>query len=553
MPYKTALVYTYDCGDFGKNLEDCLVKADYAGFAARRAQVAPARQAARHRHFQHGRGLECRADRARRAALRSDRHGDRSRSARTITARATQTAFRQIIADKLGIAPDRVRFKFGDTDQVAIGTGTFGSRSMIAAAPRCCIAADKIVAKGTKIAAHLMEAGEHDIVFEDGKFVVAGTDKSVDLVDGRARLPSCRQSCPKGMEPGLFETGTFDGGERTYPNGCHISEVEIDEDDRRGRARALHRGRRRRPHDQPAAGRRPVARRHRPGRRPGADGEHRLRRIRASSCPARSWTTRCRARTISAPSSSARTRCRPRPTRSASRAPAKSGTVGALPSVMNAVNDALAAHRRALRADAGDAGEGLARAACRGPMSAGGKHHILIAGGGIGGLAAALALLDRGHDVDVYEQAPDLKEVGAGVQISPNGNRALHALGVFEAMQRLSCNTVGQGSPAVEHRQDLEAVRPRHRGDRALRLSLCHGLPPGPSAGARRRGAGEEARRDPSRPPRRRLQRSEGGRVTLDFDGRLEGRGRCADRRRRRPFRDPPRACSAATARASSA
>jgi salicylate hydroxylase len=77
-------------------------------------------------------------------------------------------------------------------------------------------------------------------------------------------------------------------------------------------------------------------------------------------------------------------------------------------------------------------------------MSAGGKHHVLIAGGGIGGLAAALALLDRGHDVDVYEQASDLREVGAGVQISPNGNRALHALGVFEAMQRLSCNTVGK-------------------------------------------------------------------------------------------------------------
>jgi salicylate hydroxylase len=77
-------------------------------------------------------------------------------------------------------------------------------------------------------------------------------------------------------------------------------------------------------------------------------------------------------------------------------------------------------------------------------MSAGAKHRFLIAGGGIGGLSAALALLDRGHDVDVYEQAPDLKEVGAGVQISPNGNRALHSLGVFEAMQRLSCNTVGK-------------------------------------------------------------------------------------------------------------
>src|SRR5580700_566267 len=72
------------------------------------------------------------------------------------------------------------------------------------------------------------------------------------------------------------------------------------------------------------------------------------------------------------------------------------------------------------------------------------KHHILIAGGGIGGMAAALALLNRGHDVDVYEQAEELKELGAGVQISPNGTRALHALGVLTPLRRLSCETSGK-------------------------------------------------------------------------------------------------------------
>ncbi len=71
-------------------------------------------------------------------------------------------------------------------------------------------------------------------------------------------------------------------------------------------------------------------------------------------------------------------------------------------------------------------------------------HHILIAGGGIGGMAAALALINRGHKVDVYEQAAELKEFGAGVQISPNGTRALHALGVLDKLRRLSCDTAGK-------------------------------------------------------------------------------------------------------------
>src|SRR5258708_17840192 len=71
-------------------------------------------------------------------------------------------------------------------------------------------------------------------------------------------------------------------------------------------------------------------------------------------------------------------------------------------------------------------------------------HHILIAGGGIGGMAAALALITRGHDVEVYEQAPELKEFGAGVQISPNGTRALHALGVLDKLRQLSCDTEGK-------------------------------------------------------------------------------------------------------------
>ena len=108
-----------------------------------------------------------------------------------------------------------------------IGTGTFGSRSTACAGTAMLMAADKIIAKGTRLAAHMLEAGEHDIEFKNGRFAVAGTDKSVDLA-AVARDAFVPAKLPKGMEPGLYETGTFDGGQRTYPNGCHISEVEID-------------------------------------------------------------------------------------------------------------------------------------------------------------------------------------------------------------------------------------------------------------------------------------------------------------------------------------
>ncbi len=226
MPYKTALVYTYDCGDFGKNLEDCVKLADYAGFAKRRAESEK-------RGFLRGLGIASTVEASNaglieHAELRFDPTG-------TITVlvgthdhgQGHQTTFRQIISSKLGVDPSRIAFKFGDTDQIMIGTGTFGSRSTACAGTAMLMAADKLIAKGTRIAAHMLEAGEHDIVFKDGKFAVTGTDKAVDLVQV-ARDAFVPAKLPKGVEPGFYETGTFDGGQRTYPNGCHISEVEID-------------------------------------------------------------------------------------------------------------------------------------------------------------------------------------------------------------------------------------------------------------------------------------------------------------------------------------
>src|SRR5581483_9493731 len=208
MPFKTALVYTYDCGDFGKNLTDCLDEADYAGYEARREESLK-------RGKLRGIGISNTVEASNsglieQAELRFDPTG-------TLTVamgshdhgQGHQTSFRQIVADKLGLPPERVRYQYGDTDQTAAGTGTFGSRSMACGGTALVLAADKIVNKGRKIAAHVMEAAEHDIVFENGKFVVAGTDKSISLPQVAAAAFNPR-ALPKGLEPGLFETGTFD-------------------------------------------------------------------------------------------------------------------------------------------------------------------------------------------------------------------------------------------------------------------------------------------------------------------------------------------------------
>jgi carbon-monoxide dehydrogenase large subunit len=227
MPFQTALTYTYDCGDFGKNLQDGLEQSDHAGFAARREKSA-------RRGMLRGIGVSNTVAATNfglieHAELRFDPTGTLTLAMGTHDhGQGHATSFRQIIADKLGIGPERVRFKHGDTDQIAIGTGTFGSRSMVAGGTALLLAAEKIVAKGKKLAAHLMEADEHDVAFARGRFTVVGTDKTIGLIEV-AQNSFAPRNLPGGMEPGLFESGTFDGGARSFPNGCHVCEVEIDQ------------------------------------------------------------------------------------------------------------------------------------------------------------------------------------------------------------------------------------------------------------------------------------------------------------------------------------
>jgi carbon-monoxide dehydrogenase large subunit len=140
-----------------------------------------------------------------------------------------ETTFAQIVAEKLGIPIGNVEVVHGDTSKIPFGMGTYGSRSLAVGGSAISNAVDKIIAKGRKIAAHLLEAGEGDLEFKDGKYSVIGTDraKTFGEVALTAYVP---HKYPEGLEPGLEESAFYDPKNFTFPAGCHVCEVEIDPD-----------------------------------------------------------------------------------------------------------------------------------------------------------------------------------------------------------------------------------------------------------------------------------------------------------------------------------
>src|SRR5712691_5607082 len=228
MPYKNPLGVTYDCGEFEKNMDDALKLADVAGFAARR-------EAARRRGALRGLAVVNAIERAAGpqpefAEIRFAPSGSATVLMGTKNqGQGHETTFKQILNERLGLDPAEVRYIDGDTDRVAFGMGTMGSRSTVVGGTALWMAADKVIAKGMKIAARLLEAAEADIVFADGRFRVAGTDRAVALKEV-ARAAFLPAQLPPGLEPGLYETGTFAPKQATWPNGCHVCEVEVDPD-----------------------------------------------------------------------------------------------------------------------------------------------------------------------------------------------------------------------------------------------------------------------------------------------------------------------------------
>jgi carbon-monoxide dehydrogenase large subunit len=226
MPFKTGLIYTYDCGDFGKNLEDCLASADYQEFPGRRAA---AEAIGKLRGIGISNTVEAsNAGMVESAQIRFDNSGTLTLLMGTHDhGQGHGTTFKQMLSEMLGLDTDMMQFVYGDTDKIQIGTGTFGSRSAACGGTAVKMAADKIIEKGSRIAAHMLEAADADISFEGGSFTVTGTDKSVTLSDV-AKTAFKPGLLPSDIEPGLYETGTYNGGTPTFPNGCHIAEVEID-------------------------------------------------------------------------------------------------------------------------------------------------------------------------------------------------------------------------------------------------------------------------------------------------------------------------------------
>ncbi len=226
MPYNTALGLTYDSGDFVRNMDDALRLADQAGFASRRAA---ARKTGKLRGFGFATYIEqCGTGGDEMAELRFDPSGTATLLIGTQSSgQGHHTAYAQFVADGLGIPLEQIRFQQGDTDQVSFGRGTGGSRSLPVGGNAVRGAIDKVIAKTKKIAAHKLEAAEADIEFADGAFRIAGTDRSVDFttIAKAAFEPS---ELPPGMESGLDETARYMHKASTFPNGCHVCEVEID-------------------------------------------------------------------------------------------------------------------------------------------------------------------------------------------------------------------------------------------------------------------------------------------------------------------------------------
>ena len=226
MPFKTGLVYTLDCGEFGRNMEATLAMAGYQDFEAR---LENSRLKGKLRGIGIANFIEQTAQMfGETVSLQFDQSGAVTCLAGSADqGQGHETMYKILVSDALGIDTDYVRVSFGDTDLLPYGGGSYASRTAILGGSATRRAADKILRKGKLIAAHMLEVAATDVIFDNGKFRVVGTDSQVDMVEVACAAYKS-DTVPDGMELGLFATDTFVPDAPTFPNGCHVVEVEID-------------------------------------------------------------------------------------------------------------------------------------------------------------------------------------------------------------------------------------------------------------------------------------------------------------------------------------
>ncbi len=227
MPYTNTSGVVYDSGDFAKVTEECLKLADHKGFPARRKQ---SEKNGKLRGFGLAYFVEEAAIFNDRMDLRFDPSGQVTIVAGTHShGQGHATVYAQMVSDWLGVPFDNIRFIQGDTNEVPIGRGTYGSRSMMVGGNALRRAADQIIEKAKPMAARMLEASADDLEFKNGNFGVVGTDKAIPLTKV-AQAFYAPMFLPPEFGVGLEAAGTFAAEPPCYPNGCHTCEIEVDRD-----------------------------------------------------------------------------------------------------------------------------------------------------------------------------------------------------------------------------------------------------------------------------------------------------------------------------------
>jgi carbon-monoxide dehydrogenase large subunit len=226
-PYETRTGWVYDTGNYAAALAKCQALADWDGYAARRAQSEAAGKC-------RGRSITYYVDNTgvfnERMELRFDPSGESTIVAGTLShGQGHETSYAQMVADWLGVPEDKIHLIQADTVEVAIGRGTYASRSMMVGGSALRAAADEVIARGKRFAAHFMEADAADIAFADGVFTIAGTDRSMPIGQV-AQMSFIPIGLPSELGMGLQGAGAFNSDLPSFPNGCHICEVEVDPD-----------------------------------------------------------------------------------------------------------------------------------------------------------------------------------------------------------------------------------------------------------------------------------------------------------------------------------